>query len=462
MTSVWAASSDLVAGQTLTADDLEATRVRFDEAADHDRYLGVDDELPAALTLTRPLSAGELVPAAALGEQAADDTVSLSIAVAAEHVPTDLVRGSRVDVWVVGDRTVAQRRGGAAAELVLGDVAVLDAPVVSDAFASATSRQLVLAVPAGRRGVSSARSWRPSATTGSGSSAGGDGVICVLLLAAGEAWESPALTDLEAHPGVVVLKRCVDVDDLLAAVTSGQADVAVVSLDAPGLDPASVAHLRRHAVRPVAVTVGARPRTSTSASTPQRLGITALVGPGELASLPRVVTTVEDVADTRARDDVPVHDLEVDHVPAAEPGRLVAVWGPAGAPGRTTVATNLAWELARRDVGGGARRPRPLRRCRRPAARHPRRGVRPAVGLPPRGRRPARRPLRLGLPGRRGPPGRGHRPAARRPVARGARGTGRPAARAGARPTVRSWSTPGSAWRTTPAPTSAAVPVATP
>lgn len=147
MTAVWAASSDLVAGQTLTAADLEPARVRFDEAADHDRYLGVDDELPAALTLTRPLSAGELVPAAALGEESGDDTVSLSIAVAAEHVPTDLVRGSRVDVWVVTDRSVTQRRGRAAAEQVLGDVVVLDAPVVSDAFASATSRQLVLAVP---------------------------------------------------------------------------------------------------------------------------------------------------------------------------------------------------------------------------------------------------------------------------------------------------------------------------
>ena len=28
----------------------------------------------------------------------------------------------------------------------------------------------------------------------------------------------------------------------------------------------------------------------------------------------------------------------------------MVVWGPAGAPGRTTVATSLAWELARRDV----------------------------------------------------------------------------------------------------------------
>jgi MinD-like ATPase involved in chromosome partitioning or flagellar assembly len=178
-------------------------------------------------------------------------------------------------------------------------------------------------------------------------------VICVLLLAAGEPWESPVLTDLEAHPGVVVLKRCVDVDDLLAAVTSGQADVAVVSLDAPGLDPGSVAHLRRHAVRPVAVS-SALPEDVDAREHAGRLGITALVGRGELASLPRVVTTVEDVADTRARDALPVPDLDVDpHVAPArsvEPGRLVAVWGPAGAPGRTTVATSIAWELARRDT----------------------------------------------------------------------------------------------------------------
>jgi hypothetical protein len=147
MTPVWSASGDLVAGQTLTAGDLRATRVRFDEEADRDRYLEVDDELPAALTLTRPLAEGELVPAAALGEEPADDTVAVSIAVSAEHVPTDLVRGSRVDVWVIADRTLAERRSRRPAEPVLSDIVVLDAPVVTDAFASATSRQLVLAVP---------------------------------------------------------------------------------------------------------------------------------------------------------------------------------------------------------------------------------------------------------------------------------------------------------------------------
>jgi MinD-like ATPase involved in chromosome partitioning or flagellar assembly len=174
-------------------------------------------------------------------------------------------------------------------------------------------------------------------------------VICVLLLAAGEAWESPALADLEAHPGVVVLKRCVDVDDLLASVTSGQSDVAVVSLDAPGLDPATTAHLRRHAVRPVAVTTS-RSDDLDVREHAQRLGITAVVGAGELASLASVVVSVEDVADTRACDAAPLEALP-DGVPVADAtdgGRVVVVWGPAGAPGRTTVATNLAWEVASR------------------------------------------------------------------------------------------------------------------
>ena len=147
----------------------------------------------------------------------------------------------------------------------------------------------------------------------------------------------------------MVLKRCVDVDDLLASVTSGQADVAVVSLDAPGLDPASVAHLRRHAVRPVAVTA-ARADDLDVREHAQRLGITSVVGSGGLATLPEVVTTVED-GDTRARG---AEGVEAGEVPApgaaGDGGRVVVVWGPAGAPGRTTVATNLAWEVARRQV----------------------------------------------------------------------------------------------------------------
>ena len=142
-TSVWAASGDLVAGQTLTSDDLTATRVRFAEAADGEPYLAVDEQLPDELTLVRAVEAGELMPASVLGAESGEETVTVSIAVAPEHVPTDLETGSHVDVWVVGE----DRRSGRAAALVLDDIVIIDAPIVSDSFATSGNRQLVLAVP---------------------------------------------------------------------------------------------------------------------------------------------------------------------------------------------------------------------------------------------------------------------------------------------------------------------------
>ena len=65
-------------------------------------------------------------------------------------------------------------------------------------------------------------------------------MVVVLIVAAGAPWESPALAALGARSDVVVLKRCVDVDDLLATAAAGQAEVAVVGLDAPGFDVRAV------------------------------------------------------------------------------------------------------------------------------------------------------------------------------------------------------------------------------
>ncbi len=170
-------------------------------------------------------------------------------------------------------------------------------------------------------------------------------MICVLMMASGAGWESDAFARLTSAGGVVVLKRCVDVDDLLATATSGQADVAVVGLDAPGLDPSAVSHLRRYAVRPVAVAAAAVDDLDVRARA-ERLGITALVAAADLGSLAEVVSTVEDVADTHVRggeDDLaPVASAPTDLQ------RVVAIWGPGGAPGRTTVAVSVAAELARR------------------------------------------------------------------------------------------------------------------
>jgi len=142
-TPVWAAAGDLVVGQTLTSADLRATDLRFADAADGERYLAVDDQLPEDLTLRSPVAAGELLPVSVLGAESGEETVTVSIAVAPEHVPTDLATGSRVDVWVVGE----DRRSRRAAELVLDDIVILDAPIVADSFATSGNRQLVLAVP---------------------------------------------------------------------------------------------------------------------------------------------------------------------------------------------------------------------------------------------------------------------------------------------------------------------------
>lgn len=161
----------------------------------------------------------------------------------------------------------------------------------------------------------------------------------VLVVASGAAWESAALGILGGHPGVVVLKRCVDVDDLLATASIGQADVAVLGLDAPGLDVAAVDHLRGSRVRPVAVV----PSDALEAGRVRaaRIGVAQLVADDDLDALPDAVTAA-DRAPVPPEPDRPAG-------PGAD-GRLIAVWGPAGAPGRTTVAVGMAAELARREL----------------------------------------------------------------------------------------------------------------
>jgi MinD-like ATPase involved in chromosome partitioning or flagellar assembly len=142
---------------------------------------------------------------------------------------------------------------------------------------------------------------------------------------------------------VVVLRRCVDVADLLAAASAGQADVAVVAVEAPGLDQAAVDHLRRFQVRPLAVipagpVEGHRLRAA-------RLGITALLPDDRLDELAAALQ-----ADDADLDDPTIaagfHDEREPDTPAG--GTVVAVWGPTGAPGRTTVAVAVAAELAAR------------------------------------------------------------------------------------------------------------------
>jgi MinD-like ATPase involved in chromosome partitioning or flagellar assembly len=167
-----------------------------------------------------------------------------------------------------------------------------------------------------------------------------DSRTCVLVVGAGAAWESAALAALASRPGIVVLKRCMDVTDLLANVAAGQAQVALVSLDAPGLDAPAVAHLARHRVRPVAVAATAREGVLQRA---RQLGIPSVVDDRQLDRLADAVLAAGAEEPTRPRPS-PAPE------PGTELGRAIAVWGPTGAPGRTTIALGMAGELARRGA----------------------------------------------------------------------------------------------------------------
>jgi MinD-like ATPase involved in chromosome partitioning or flagellar assembly len=136
-----------------------------------------------------------------------------------------------------------------------------------------------------------------------------------------------------AEAGMVVLRQCVDLADLLAVVASGQADVAVLSADLAGLDADVVRRLGGHDVRPLVV---AEPGAHLERM--GRLGVP-------------VVATPEDVpAAIEALLASPVSAGSSGGLSrgAATPdtGDVIAVWGATGAPGRTTVALGVAAALA--------------------------------------------------------------------------------------------------------------------
>jgi len=166
----------------------------------------------------------------------------------------------------------------------------------------------------------------------------------VLVLAAGAGWEPAALGVIERAPGLVVLRRCVDVDDLVAAATAGQADAAVLALDVPGLDARVIDQLHHHGVRVVGVLPSTALEPARSAAS--RAGIGRVLAEDELTMLPGAITAPEA---TTASEPVAGTPTQLRDAEPSAGGRLVAVWGPAGAPGRSTVAAALAAEIARRS-----------------------------------------------------------------------------------------------------------------
>ncbi|GAB3363690.1 AAA family ATPase [Modestobacter lapidis] len=178
----------------------------------------------------------------------------------------------------------------------------------------------------------------------------------VFTAVTGAAWESELVGALDRDDhGVTVVRRCVDVAELLAAAATGTGQAALLSAELRRLDGAAVARLTAAGVAVVGlVEPGDEPATERL----RKLGVGRVIpadsSPELIARTLREAVTGgppagHDVADPRTA--LPALGLPAE--PADGPagrGRVVAVWGPTGAPGRTTVAVGVADEAARLGV----------------------------------------------------------------------------------------------------------------
>jgi MinD-like ATPase involved in chromosome partitioning or flagellar assembly len=183
--------------------------------------------------------------------------------------------------------------------------------------------------------------------------------VTVPVVTAGLAtdWEAGLVAAFEGGShGVRVGRRCVDLCELMAAAAAGTARAALVSSELRGLDRDS---LTRCAVAGVAV-VAVSADAPDDARRLRSLGIMHVVSDGAPpAEVADVLVRAASAAPQLAPYDVgdPLSALPTLASPASVEvsrpdgeGRVVAVWGPTGAPGRTSVAVGIAAELAELGV----------------------------------------------------------------------------------------------------------------
>ncbi|MDQ1617510.1 MAG: hypothetical protein QOE19_79 [Actinomycetota bacterium] len=191
--------------------------------------------------------------------------------------------------------------------------------------------------------------------------------VRVLAAVSGARWEASLVAALEGGAsGITVVRRCVDLADLLAAAAAGTARAALLSAELRRLDRDALSRL---AVARVAVVGLFTPGDEVAQTRLRQLGVAHVLradaAPGEIAAAvaqavaaglePAGAASAVDYGDPAAAlldlDD-PSSDTWTADAPTAGDGtgRLIAVWGPTGAPGRTTVAVGLAGELAASGV----------------------------------------------------------------------------------------------------------------
>lgn len=156
--------------------------------------------------------------------------------------------------------------------------------------------------------------------------------VRVVTVAGNPAMEAAIAERMGSDASFELLLRCVDRAELLGAVRSGRLD-AIVSAGLPQwIDAQVVEEASRQGQRILVVDDGVVDRARLA-----RMGI-RLVQDQEAASILAVIRSSEGPsAPPAARS-------------TARRGRMIAVWGPKGSPGRTTIALELAAQFAERQA----------------------------------------------------------------------------------------------------------------
>ncbi|WP_432548732.1 AAA family ATPase [Kineococcus sp. SYSU DK004] len=178
----------------------------------------------------------------------------------------------------------------------------------------------------------------------------------VLLAVPGPGEAALAAAWSGARRDLVVTRRCADLAEVLAAAAAGLGRAVVLGDDLPGADGETVAVLREHGVALlVLVPDGAAGEAAQRRWAQRGAHHVARAAETPEALARRVLTAVAAVGGdgTAPGDGVPGTAVPTRATfdgqagaPVAARGRSVAVWGPVGSAGRTTLAVNLAAELA--------------------------------------------------------------------------------------------------------------------
>jgi Flp pilus assembly CpaE family ATPase len=187
--------------------------------------------------------------------------------------------------------------------------------------------------------------------------------VPILLAVTGAPWEAEVVRRAEQAPGIRVVRRCVDIADVLGAAASGQARAVLLAEDLPRLTTDAIAALHARRIAVVALVDPADSGESTGGEDRlSRMGIERIL-PADVGAedLARAITDAVESGPPATTSHFAGGFVPFSSATVANPdpggfdqlsgtGRVIAVWGPTGAPGRSTVAVGLATELAARGV----------------------------------------------------------------------------------------------------------------